>query len=91
MTDGDDWAADLYAKRLAEVARRLRNLADTVEREGAARQGDIRVGGAYPHPDWIRAAERAIHEVSWGVANLNLSELVNAATEAHENARKTVD
>ena len=79
-------AADYYDRNLAKIVGRIRTLADTVEREGKPITGQFRPAGATPHPDFHGAAERVVHEVMWRLANLNLSELMSAAYDAHQAA-----
>lgn len=84
---GADWAeysAELFERDVVKIAERLRWLADEVEREGKARPNPTRDD---PTPDFSRAAERVVHAIMWGMANLSLDSIVNAADEAGRAAR----
>jgi hypothetical protein len=78
---------DLYATharsavddKLTEITQQLRDLADTVDR--------IRTRKGTPHPvdggpQSGEKAKRVLHEITWGVANLNLETLMSLAIEA---------
>ncbi len=74
-----DPSVDPRAERLfahqARIAAQLRSLADRVERQKPA----MSVRSAHPYAS---LASDIIHEVTWGVANLNLSSLTEAAADA---------
>jgi hypothetical protein len=77
------WAgvsASLFEKDVQKIADRLRYLADEVEQAGRATRNPTRTED--PNPDYLRAAERAVHAVVWGVANLSLDGLIASAAEA---------
>lgn len=69
-----------YEQRLAYTAHALRRLADRIEQEGK------------PHPRTLEnktlpysyAAGHVVHEITWGVANLNLETLLYWAASADE-------
>lgn len=70
------WMERHYHQKLAEVVARLRSLADEVEREGA------QTTNAIDSPRFGWAAYKAIHAVTWGLANADLPGLSLAASEA---------
>lgn len=79
------WAdrhAEHYNRLLASVVAGLRRVADDVERQGAKTANRVDA----PEHGW--AAHNVIHEITWGVANLNLSALILAAAEADRPAQE---
>lgn len=64
-------AADQLISRINTVADRLRSLSDTVRQQQRA-----------PMRAYADLAAAVQHEVLWGLANLNLDGLTNAAAEA---------
>lgn len=74
-----------YAKQVADVVRRLRGLADEVEREGRARPGVM--GRQDGRPEYVHSAQQIVHAVTWGLANLNLDGVISAGNEADQAAR----
>jgi hypothetical protein len=74
-------AAERFDAKIAETADRLRHMAEEVERDGRARKNFMRKPD--DRPDYIYAAQRVIHTVTWGLANLNLDGLVSVADEVH--------
>ena len=90
------YAAENYARNLAEIADSLRRLADRVQTDGVPYEaGDRRVRVAldlgdvvFPeHSPTVSASQRVIHAVTWGLANLDLPGLVSAAERADRAAR----
>lgn len=67
-----------YRRRLAALADRLRELAESVETFGT-RLTNVRDPGV---PDYSRAARDVVHEVMWGLANAHLDAVVEAASDA---------
>ncbi len=76
-----------YAQTTAGIAKRLRDIADEVERESAVREGTFDNDGK---PDFMWSAQQIVHTVMWGVANLSLDGLVSAARDAHNAVRGRV-
>lgn len=73
-----DRMSEQYARRIDSIAHQLRALADTVEREGEPRPQRSH----HSLPPHMNSAQRVIHEVTWGVANLSLSTLLDTAHDA---------
>lgn len=71
-----DSAHERYQRNAAKIAADLRSIANQVERDAEVRET---FHGAPPH-SW--AAQQVQHAVLWGLANLNLDGLTNAAAEA---------
>lgn len=74
----EQYGAKFLREGVAQRVQRLRNLADRVEREAEqhiqlAEQGR----GTYG-----RVASSFLHEITWGLANLNLGVLASTATDA---------
>jgi hypothetical protein len=90
MTPGDrgdpmsdaEWTREQYDEKVAEIAGRLRRLADEVEREAKARPSIL--SAPDDRPDYINAAGRVINSAAWGFANLNLDSLVSRAATVHQ-------
>jgi hypothetical protein len=74
-------AVERYDERLADIVRRLRRLADDVEREGSPRESFV--GWRKGRRDYVYASQRVIHEVAWGIANMHMDLLVDAADDLH--------
>jgi hypothetical protein len=72
-------AAQRYRERLEKVSTALTDLAAQVLREGEPRDGD-----------YLWAAQKVIHDVAWGVANLNLDILIASASDARETQREAI-
>jgi hypothetical protein len=66
-----------YHEKIAEMARRLRTLADDIERKGNAREFK-----SVLTPRHVNAATNVVHALAWGMANLNADGLVQAAGDA---------
>lgn len=85
MTDSEtyaDWTRRHYTETAAAVIRRLRDSVDRMEREAAqVRQPTGSQAGPYSY-----AAQRVVHEFTWGVANADLPGLILAAAEADQAA-----
>jgi hypothetical protein len=73
-----------YEDRLQSVVMALSELAREVGREGKARPTVLTPDGQV---DYLYAAERAIHALHWGIANLNADSLIGTAAEAHNAVR----
>jgi hypothetical protein len=71
----------MYDEKVARIVKSLHDIADRVEREGRAHPNVTRSGD--PRPDYLNAASGVIHEVTWGLANLNLDGLVSMAADVH--------
>jgi hypothetical protein len=90
-----DWEA-ASRKRLesnvAAVVAKVHAMADRIAREAEISIRDAE-GGLHQNWTYIRVAERMVHEVSWGVANLHLAGVIDAANDAQaarvEKAQKT--
>jgi hypothetical protein len=65
-----------YETQLADIVTNLRRLADEVEREGRLRPVSVAEGR---EAGWSAAS--VVHSIQWGVANLPLGGLVNAAAD----------
>lgn len=80
MTSSEDsprnFARGNQARYVANIAAKLRDMADEVDLAGRARPN----GDAYP-PGVI--AGRVTHIVAWGVANLNLESLVTNVDDVY--------
>ena len=72
-----NFARENQARHVANIATKLRDMADEVDRAGRERPN----GDAYP-PGVI--AGRDTHIVAWGVANLNLETLVTNVDDVYE-------
>lgn len=75
-------AHNRFERNTAAIVARLRDIADQAERDAVVRPV---THGAPPH-SW--AAQQVQHSVLWGVANLSLDGLTNAAAEADEAAAR---
>jgi hypothetical protein len=77
MTDRDWEAASRtrLERNAAHVVTRLRGVADRMEAEARG----IGANGQY-----VRGAAQMVRELTWGVANLNLSTLFDAAQDAQD-------
>jgi hypothetical protein len=65
--------AQFLREALEERAAKLRRLGDTFDRFAA----DVDSTATYS-----RLAENALHELTWGIANLNVGRLINEAASA---------
>lgn len=74
----EDRAAN-FPRVVKRVADALRRLADEVEREGELWEPTDFDRAPLRH---VKAASRVLHTVTWGVANLNVEAVVEAAAEA---------
>lgn len=70
--DLEQFYADRLAEKVVGVAESLRRIADSIEREAK----EIRAH------DYADTATQVIHEVTWGVANLSLGQLVTCTADA---------
>lgn len=66
-----------YERDVAHIARKLRDMADEVERRG--RKLGPAGEGERPHSD---IAAHLTHTIGWGFANLHLDDLVRDAAKA---------
>jgi hypothetical protein len=81
MSRNEEAAAQNYDRILAEIVSRIHKIAEDVARDGAPhtaytgwRKGEL---------DYIYASQRVIHAITWGVANLSVDHLVDAADGYH--------
>ena len=88
-----DWE-EASVKRLettvASVVARLHQLADRIAEEATANIDNARTERT-DYSTYGRVAERVVHEVTWGLANLNLPNVIDAASDAaaaHTEKRK---
>ena len=72
------WTAQHYNDRLAEIATRLRDLADAIEREGQPSEQPDAMG----RHRYTSAVERVHHTILWGVANIGADHLIGDAHDA---------
>jgi hypothetical protein len=82
-----DWeaAARKRLERLVTgVAERLRKLADEIETEG---RYNLQAVVDRPGRSYVPVAAAVVHSVTWGVANLNLGTVLDAANDA-QSARQ---
>jgi hypothetical protein len=81
MTDWEDRERTRLERAMSAVIRQLRNMAERIEREGAdnIRAAQLR---DRDYATYGRAAGQVVHTASWGLANLNLSNLIDAAADA---------
>jgi hypothetical protein len=70
-----------YDRQVKRIATMLRNIADEVEAEGRPRTERVEPYADKPH---LAAVARIQHELTWGVANLPHSALIDAAVEADD-------
>lgn len=73
-----EWARRSYEQSVAEVVASLRRSIDRIERE-ALDVREVTHGAGTPYG---YAAQRAHHELIWGLANSGIDYLINAASEA---------
>jgi hypothetical protein len=81
----EEWAANYYSRQVDRVAAGLRDLADKVEQEGRARPGST--GRRDGRPEYVAAATRVVHALSWGFANLPVETLLTNANDADQISR----
>lgn len=74
-----------YEDRLQQLVGDLNELARRVAREGKAQPRTI--DGVDDKPDYLDAAGAALHTLNWGIANLNVRNLMDAAADAHNAVR----
>lgn len=74
MNKEEEYAAEYLESSVRSVVSSLRALADRIER-------DVRLPSS-PDQMYGQAAEDVVHEINWGVANLNLERVVRAAVRA---------
>lgn len=73
-----------YEDKLQSVVMALSELAREVARQGKAQPDTLNDDG---QDDYLLAAERALHALHWGIANLNADRLVSTAADAHSAVR----
>jgi hypothetical protein len=73
-----------YEDKLQAIADDLHEIGRRIAREGKPHRDVINDDG---QDDYMLAAERALHALSWGLANLNADRLVSAAADAHSAVR----
>jgi hypothetical protein len=84
MTNERDWetaAAARLEHTVASVAAQLHKLADRITEEAAGNIENARIKRT-EYSTYGRVAERVVHEVTWGLANLNLANVIDAASDA---------
>lgn len=74
-------AAARYDEKLRSVADQLRKIADDVEHDGKARVAVT--GWRVGEMDYLYPAQRVVHVITWGIANLSLGHLIDAADNYH--------
>lgn len=72
--------ANVIARQLGTIAGRLRDLADSAEREAR----DLTKVPGPGRATYASVVSRVQHEILWGLANLNLSSLTDNAQQADE-------
>lgn len=72
-----DWRDKFYRRDIDEIVSRLHRLADEV-----AANSLVREPGVMGTPPYTDAAQRVVHTVMWGVANLSLDGLITSAAAA---------
>lgn len=77
-----DTYTGFYIDAVGDISDRLRRLADTVDRECKAL--DRRDTPAA----YATTTENILHEITWGVANLNAERLISKATRADDAVRQ---
>lgn len=84
-----DWEEVARRRLEAAVAARvqhLRQLAAEIEQESAQGISDA-IAGRHEWSTYTRVASRMVHDVTWGMANLNLDGVIDVAIET-DKARK---
>lgn len=81
MTDMEETSRARLTKQVAKVVAGLRRIADQVERE-AARDILDAAGQRHEWSTYTGAVSRIEHQISWGVANLHVSSLIQTAGDA---------
>lgn len=76
-----------YDQTLQALVVNIHRLAEEVECEGQARMPHLEKDG---HLDYAYAANRVLHSVMWGLANLNLDGFTSTAQDAHNAVRGRV-
>lgn len=79
MTEHSDYLSSHFSSLAEKAAKKLRDMADEVEREAAVKE-DV-FTGKLSH---MRSAQNIVHVVTWGVANLHLDTIMSVACEADE-------
>jgi len=92
MTDDRAWE-EASRKRLeravAAAVSRLRAMADQIEAEAKHNIKAAQDGGT-DYASYGRVAQQVVHEMIWGLANTNLSNVIDAATDADKARQEGV-
>jgi len=78
IMSNEQYGAKFMREGVARRVRRLRDLADRIERDGE--NGIVRAEAG--KGTYGTVASNLLHEVTWGVANLNIETLLATATDA---------
>jgi hypothetical protein len=73
-----EFTARSYAERVADIAERIREMADRFEREARPRES-ASVDGT---PRYANAAQNALHALTWDAANMHAYDIVGRAAQA---------
>lgn len=76
--DHKDFRVKFYERQIQRIVSGLRDLANDVENAGIPRS----TPGITGTPRFARSAEQVIHNLIWGMANLNADGLIEAAVQA---------
>jgi hypothetical protein len=79
-----EFAQNNYAEHAQQVAERLRDIADRFEREANREPNPSSLASK----DQVEIALAAVHEVLWGVPNLNLDSFVASAKRVDAAAQR---
>lgn len=77
MTD-EQYSAKFLREQVDTVTKRLRALADQIDREAAYQTDDALTGSG----QYARVPASLIHTIQWGIANINLTTLIQTAADA---------
>ena len=87
--DWEAWARARLERMVVAMTAQLRSIADRIDVE--ARFNIKRATGrATDHASYLRVAQAVVHEISWGVANLDLSSVISAAADAHNAQQEKI-
>jgi hypothetical protein len=79
--DWEDSARARLERTIAATVDQLRRVADEIERD-TKYQIEAAAGDATDYSSYARAAQTVVHALTWGVANTNLSNVIDAAADA---------
>lgn len=79
MSGYSDAMARNYHDSVDRVVARLRDMADTIDRQGHDVADSPGPSGC---PPFSNAAQRIMHEIAWGTANAGLDHVVSVAATA---------